>query len=98
MAKMTEKGDFMDMEPINRILDEIDQDRTVPRNIRTAIESVKQSLGDGKSEIAVRINGAISILDEVSNDPNIPIYTRTQIWNVVSMLEVMNEEAKETKK
>ncbi|HLD48861.1 MAG TPA: UPF0147 family protein, partial [archaeon] len=42
----------------------------------------------------VRINTAISLLEEISNDPNIPIYTRTQIWNIVSMLEVMNEQRK----
>ena len=43
--------------------------------------------------MAVRINGAISILDEVANDPNIPVYSRTQIWNIVSMLEVLNEKS-----
>src|SRR3989338_8448580 len=97
MLKIVKKGDFMDTGSVSKILDEINHDRTVPRNIRTAIENVRQSLGDGKTEIAVRINNAISILDEVSNDPNIPIYTRTQIWNVVSMLEVMNEESKKVK-
>jgi hypothetical protein len=35
----------------------------------------------------VRISTAIHILDEIINDPNMPMYTRTQIWNVVSMLE-----------
>jgi uncharacterized protein len=84
----------MDMNSLFKILEEINQDRTVPRNIRTAIENVKASLSNDKLETAVKINNAISILDEVSNDPNIPTYTRTQIWNVVSILEVMNEQAK----
>ena len=79
----------MDMSEINRLLDEINSDRTVPRNIRNMIVEAKNQLNNQKDDIAVRINSAISILDEVSNDTNIPIYTRTQIWNVVSLLEVI---------
>ena len=83
----------MEMDEINRLLDEINEDRTVPRNIRNLVQEAKNNL-NGKQELPVRINSAISILDEDSNDSNIPIYSRTQIWNIVSMLEVMNERAK----
>lgn len=85
----------MDFSEINKLLDEINDDRTVPRNIRNLILDAKNNL-NSKQDIAVKINSAISILDEVSNDSNIPIYTRTQIWNIVSMLEVINEKSKET--
>ena len=81
----------MDISAIYSMLDEIVQDRTVHKNIRSAVEQVKASLTNDKQELAVRINGAVSILDEISGDPNIPVYSRTQIWNIVSMLEVMNE-------
>lgn len=84
----------MDLEPINKLLDEIAEDRTVPRNIRTLIQQAKADLNNEKSDWPVRINAAVSVLDEVSNDPNIPTYSRTQIWNIVSLLEVMNEEVK----
>ncbi len=84
----------MELESINKLMDEIADDRTVPRNIRTMIEQAKSDLNNEKSDWAVRINAAVSILDEVSNDPNIPTYARTQIWNIVSLLEVLNEEAK----
>ncbi|MBI2075945.1 MAG: UPF0147 family protein [Candidatus Aenigmarchaeota archaeon] len=84
----------MDMKIINGLLDEINTDRTVPKNIRTVIQQVKADLNNEKQDAAVSINSAVSLLDEVSNDPNIPIYTRTQIWNIVSMLEVINEKAK----
>lgn len=90
---MTEKV-YADLDSIRRLLDEINEDRSVPRNIRTSILEVKEDLGNEKLDVAVRINSAISILDEVSNDPNIPVYTRTQIWNIVSMLEVVNEKVK----
>ncbi|MBI4014814.1 MAG: UPF0147 family protein [Candidatus Aenigmarchaeota archaeon] len=81
----------VNMSVVGTMLEEIAQDRTVPKNIRSAVEQVKASLGNAKQELAVRINSAVSILDEISGDPNIPVYSRTQIWNIVSMLEVMNE-------
>lgn len=91
-----EKGErgYMDMKVVNSLLEEINADRTVPKNIRNTIQQVKGDLNNEKLDMAVKINSAVSLLDEVSNDPNIPIYTRTQIWNIVSMLEVMNEKEK----
>ena len=81
---------IMDFSEINKMLDEINEDRTVPRNIRTHITETKMHLNNEKEDLDVRLNSAISILDDVSNDPNIPIYTRTQIWNIVSLLEAMH--------
>lgn len=85
---------MVNLETINRLLDEISEDRSVPRNIRNSVLEAKDHLNNDKNEIPVRVNSAVSILDEVSNDPNIPIYTRTQIWNIVSMLEVLNKSVK----
>lgn len=82
---------LMDMEIINELLDEVSVDRTVPRNIRNMITEAKGHLSNKKQDVAVRINSAISLLDDVSNDPNIPVYTRTQIWNIVSLLEAANK-------
>jgi uncharacterized protein (UPF0147 family) len=87
----------MDIESINRLLDEINSDRSVPRNIRTLVSEAKAHLNDLKMEMPIRINAVISILDDVSADPNVPVYTRTQIWNIVSLLEVMNEKIKTDK-
>ncbi|MBI2233073.1 MAG: UPF0147 family protein [Candidatus Aenigmarchaeota archaeon] len=84
----------MDIEGISGLLDEINTDRSVPRNIRTLVMEAKAHLNDQKQEMPIRINSVISILDEVSADPNVPVYTRTQIWNIVSLLEVMNEKIK----
>lgn len=84
----------MDVESINGLLDEINADRSVPRNIRNMIVEAKNYLNDQKQEMPIRINSVISILDDVSSDPNVPVYTRTQIWNIVSLLEVMNEKLK----
>jgi uncharacterized protein (UPF0147 family) len=85
----------MDYRPVLEILDRIINDRTVPKNIREAVEKAKNAL-NSKEEEELKINTAIVTLDEISNDPNMPLYTRTQIWNAVSLLEQMK--AKEKKK
>jgi len=86
----------MDYKPVIEILDRIINDRSVPRNIREAVERAKNAL-NGKEEEELKINTAIVTLDEISNDPNMPLYTRTQIWNAVSLLEQIKAKNKAKK-
>jgi len=82
-----------DLEPIIKLLTGIIDDRTVPRNIRAAAEEAKKELTEkSNNSWDIRLSSAISVLDEIINDPNMPMYTRTQIWNVVSMLEAVKRE------
>jgi len=81
----------MNLSPVLTLLDQIISDRTVPKNIRKAAEDSKSTLNSPQAE-QVKISTAIHILDEIINDPNMPLYTRTQIWNVVSMLEQARRE------
>ena len=71
------------------VLERIMSDDSVPRNIRRSAESVKSILMDQSVSEAVKAASAISILDEISNDPNIPLHTRILIWNVASQLETV---------
>ena len=76
------------VDPIVKLLAQIIEDRTVPRNIRSAAEEAKKDLTENTSQTwDIRLSSAISLLDEIINDPNMPMHTRTQIWNIVSMLE-----------
>jgi uncharacterized protein (UPF0147 family) len=70
-------------------LTELMNDNTVPRNVKTKIESIIKSFQE-KSDMSLKINKAISILEEISDDNNIQPYTRAQVWNAVSMLEGLN--------
>ena len=60
-------------------------------DIRRAAEESKNLLSQDDDEPTVRASTVISILDEISNDPNIPIHARTLIWNVLSELESVRE-------
>jgi uncharacterized protein (UPF0147 family) len=76
-----------ELQQVVEILTQIFEDKTVPKNIRENAQKSKESLSDEKEELNVRVDQAVQLLDEVSEDPNMPIYTRTQIWSIVSMLE-----------
>lgn len=64
-------------------------DNSVPRNIRRAAGEAKVALLNKGNDAMVRASSAISILDEISNDPNMPVHTRTMIWNAISVLETI---------
>lgn len=73
------------------LLEDIMRDRGVPRNVKSSIEESINSLKGEKESENVRISTVISVLDESSNDPNISLYARTKIWDVVSKLEELNK-------
>ncbi|MBW2972217.1 UPF0147 family protein [Candidatus Woesearchaeota archaeon] len=71
-------------------LEELANDSTVPRNIKAKVSEVISTLREENGQdISIRINKALSSLDEISDDTNIQAYTRTQIWNIASMLEMI---------
>ena len=71
------------------VLNSIQSDEVVPRNIRRNAEKVKNTLQGEDNNMAVKVASSISILDEISNDPNLPLHTRTLVWNVASQLETI---------
>lgn len=68
-------------------LNMLHEDNSIPRNIRRGAEEVKNSLLNEADPLDVRVAGAVSRLDELANDPNIPLHGRTLIWNIMSRLE-----------
>ncbi len=67
-------------------LRELQEDYTVPRNVKAKVESIVKTLEDDV-DIKIKINKALSELDDITDDTNILPYTRTQLWNISSMLE-----------
>jgi len=74
------------IESIIDVLNELSEDGSVPRNVKETVNSTIKALKEDK-EISIKINKALHELDEIADDPNLQQYTRTQIWNVVSLLE-----------
>ncbi|MBN1134863.1 MAG: UPF0147 family protein [Methanosarcinaceae archaeon] len=72
-----------------QILEHIANDNSVPRNIRRSANDVLSTLRNENEPLFLRTASSISILEDISNDPNIPLHTRTLIWNVASQLETI---------
>lgn len=73
------------------ILGLISEDSTTPRNIRRAAKESMDALQITKYSPAVRASNAISRLDEILQDPNMPPYSRVKLWNVMSLLEAIKD-------
>ncbi len=74
-------------EEVTEILTFIMENNTVPRNIRRAAEESIEILSNEEEDETVRASAVIVILDNISNDPNIPVHARTLIWEILSKLE-----------
>ena len=73
------------------VLGEVSEDTTTPRNIRRAAKKSMHVLQTTEYTPAVRASNAISTLDEILQDPNMPPYTRVKLWNVMSLLEAIKD-------
>ena len=77
------------IENITTGLDMLLEDSSVPRNIRRLADEIKALLADSAEPMDVRKARAISKLDDMANDPNIPLHGRTLVWNIMSQLEML---------
>jgi len=73
------------------VLNQVSEDTTTPRNIRRAAKQAMDALQVTDYSPAVRASNAVSILDEILQDPNMPPYTRVKLWNVMSILEAIKD-------
>jgi uncharacterized protein len=73
---------------IDTLID-VSEDSTVPRNVKSLLQQIIEALQNEEEDLDIRKDKALSLLDEVAEDSNLQPYTRTQIWNVVSVLEML---------
>jgi len=78
----------------NNALDTLNQTASslsTPRNIRKTISDLINELKNEEYSISVRASNAISVLDDITQDPNMPSYVRVTLWQAVSTLEGIRE-------
>ncbi len=75
---------------VYELMDEILDDRGVPRNIRGIIEQARNKTAAENAD-EMNFSSAIYLLDDISNDINMPPHTRTDIWEIISKLEAIKE-------
>jgi len=72
-------------------LNQIATNPSTPKNIRKNIADIVEDLKSDEYSISVRAANTISSLDDVTQDPNMPSYVRTSLWQAVSTLESIRE-------
>ena len=82
------------LESLNNAMSTLNQIATnpsTPRNIRKNITDLIDGLKSDEYSVSVRAVNTISLLDDVTQDPNLPSYVRTSLWQAVSTLESIRE-------
>jgi|TARA_B100001105_G_scaffold169309_1_gene136316 hypothetical protein len=89
MASKEENKKFLDdaMSSLNQLA----TSPSTPRNIRKSITSLLEELKSEEYSMSVRAANTTSLLDDITQDPNMPSYVRTSLWQIVSMLENIRE-------
>lgn len=72
------------------LMKELQEDSTVPRNVKLKLQEMQSTLEKEEGDISLRISRVLADVEEVANDINLPMFIRTQIWNLTSMLESVN--------
>ena len=74
------------IDEVQELLDSILQDASLSKNIREILAEIREDLNDGKN-IGLKINAALQKAEDLSLDPNLNPYVRTQIWGLTTLLE-----------
>ena len=72
-------------------LNQVAANPSTPKNIRKNIQDLANGLKTEEYSLSVRASNAISVLDDITQDPNVPSYVRVSLWQAVSTLENIRE-------
>ena len=72
-------------------LNQVATNLSTPKNIRKSIQDLANELKSEELSMSVRASNTISVLDDITQDPNMPSYVRVTLWQAVSTLENIRE-------
>lgn len=81
----------MEIKDVIEKIDESLNDYSMPRRIKNILSQIKTELLKEGSDKAIRISSAIYMIEEVSNDVNIPMHSKTTLWDIISDLEALKK-------
>ena len=74
-------------ENVLAVLQQLNDDTSIPRNVKLKVTVVLKQLNEN-GEASLRASRAIQELEPLTEDGNVDGFTRSQLFNVISMLEV----------
>ena len=72
-------------------LEQVATNYSTPKIIKKSATDLVNTLKNEGDSMAVRAANAISMLDDITQDPNMPSYVRVTLWQAVSKLESIRE-------
>ncbi len=79
------------MESAIQTLNQLATSHSTPKNFKKTISDLITELQTDEYSLSVRAANAISSLDDITQDPNVPSFVRTTLWQAVSGLESIRE-------
>jgi uncharacterized protein len=75
------------IESVIKAMNGLLQDKLLPKSVVIKLNNSVEILKNDKEEMQLRINRVQEILNEITEDSNLPSFVKTQIWNISGMLE-----------
>ena len=72
-------------------LNQLATSHSTPKNFKKTINDLIKELKSEENSIYDRAANAISSLDDITQNPNVPSFVRTSLWQAVSVLESIRE-------
>jgi len=79
------------MESAIQTLNQLASSHSTPKNFKKTISDLIIELQNDEYSLSVRAANTISSLDDITQDPNVPSFVRTTLWQAVSVLESIRE-------
>ena len=68
-------------------IDEALKDSSIPKRVKLVLERARNEIAVKKKDVDITLTTAVYELDEIVNDVNIPMHSKTIIWDLISSLE-----------
>jgi uncharacterized protein (UPF0147 family) len=78
-------------EEVEKLLTAMIKDRAVPRNIKRKAQKGIDEIHDENETPGITASNIIYMVDDLSQDPNIPFHVRTSVYRVISLLEKIQD-------
>lgn len=74
------------LDSVKEMLGELKRDNSIPRNIRSKIEDVLTEISKDDCKFDIKVSRLLNNLEDISDDPNLPSYIRTEILTTIGIL------------
>lgn len=76
-----------ELEQIFGIIAELRGESSVPKNVLNKLEELEALLREEGEDLGIKVDQALQIIEEISEDNNLQPFVRTKLWNISSLLE-----------